>query len=112
MDATRQTFLDELYAHGRDVPEALRNVEPEAAELLGVLIRALSARRVLELGTSNGYSTLWLGDAVEATGGNVLTVEIDPARTAQARANVERAGLDAVVECRTQGAGQVLAEQP
>jgi predicted O-methyltransferase YrrM len=89
-----------------------RNLEPETAALLGVLIRALGARRVLELGTSNGYSTLWLGDAVEATGGNVLTVEIDPARTAQARANLERAGLQDVVECRTQGAGQVLSEQP
>ena len=77
-----------------------------------MLIRAQGARRVLELGTSNGYSTLWLGDAAEATGGHVLTVEIDPQRTAQARANLERAGLDAVVECRTQGAGQVLTEQP
>jgi predicted O-methyltransferase YrrM len=76
------------------------------------LIRSIGARRVLELGTSNGYSTLWLGDAVEATGGHVLTVEIDPARTAQARANLELAGLDAVVECRTQGAGQLLTEQP
>jgi predicted O-methyltransferase YrrM len=89
-----------------------RNLEPETAALLGVLIRAQSARRVLELGTSNGYSTLWLGDAAEATGGHVLTVEIDPARTAQAHANVERAGLEEVVECRTQGAGQALAEQP
>jgi predicted O-methyltransferase YrrM len=89
-----------------------RNLEPETAALLGVLIRSIGARRVLELGTSNGYSTLWLGDAVEATGGHVLTVEIDPARTAQARANLELAGLDAVVECRTQGAGQLLTEQP
>ena len=42
----------------------------------------------------------------------MLTVEIDPARTAEARANLERAGLERTVECRTQGAGQVLAEQP
>lgn len=89
-----------------------RNLEPETAALLGVLIRSTEARRVLELGTSNGYSTLWLGDAAEAIGGHVLTVEIDPARTAQARANLELADLDAVVECRTQGAGQLLAEQP
>jgi predicted O-methyltransferase YrrM len=67
---------------------------------------------VLELGTSNGYSTLWLADAVQTTGGHVLTLEIDPARTAEARANLARAGLDAYVECRTQGAGQALTEQP
>src|SRR6478735_827656 len=73
MDSTRQTFLDELYAHGRahdeqreDRLQRLRNVEPETAELLGVLVRAMRATRVLEIGTSNGYSTIWLGDAAEA----------------------------------------------
>jgi predicted O-methyltransferase YrrM len=89
-----------------------RNVEPETAALLAVLVRALGARRVLELGTSNGYSTLWLADAAQATGGHVLTLEIDPARTAAARANLQRAGLDSYVECRTQGAAQALAAQP
>jgi len=72
-----------------------RNVEPETAELLGVLVRATRARRVLELGTSNGYSTIWLADAAEATGGALTSVEIDPARTALARANLARAGLTA-----------------
>jgi predicted O-methyltransferase YrrM len=73
MDETRQAFLDELYAHGRahdeqrdDRLQRLRNVEPETAELLGVLVRAMQAKRVLEIGTSNGYSTIWLGDAAEA----------------------------------------------
>ena len=89
MDATRQTFLDELYAHGRahdeqreDRLQRLRNVEPETAELLGVLVRAMSATRVLEIGTSNGYSTIWLGDAAEAVGGTVLVLEIEAERTA------------------------------
>ena len=109
MDATRQTFLDELYAHGRDVPEALRNVEPETAELLGVLVRALGAQRVLEVGTSNGYSTIWLGDAVEAVGGSVVSVEIDPERTALAQDNLTQAGVDGFVEVRTQDAAEALA---
>jgi len=102
MNAARRAFLDELYAHGRehdaaraDRLERLRNVEPETAELLGVLVRALGARRVLEIGTSNGYSTIWLADAVEATAGALKSVEIDPARTAMARANLGRAGLAA-----------------
>jgi predicted O-methyltransferase YrrM len=85
-----------------------RNVEPETAELLGVLVRATRARRVLELGTSNGYSTIWLADAVEATGGAVTSVEIDPARTAMARANLERAGLAG--ELVTGDAGEALRE--
>ncbi len=84
-----------------------RNVEPETAELLGVLIRAVRARRILELGTSNGYSTLWLADAAEATGGVVTSVELDARRTDMAAANLERAGLQA--ELRTADAGDVLA---
>ncbi len=116
MDATRQAFLDELYAHGRahdeqreDRLQRLRNVEPETAELLGVLVRALGAQRVLEIGTSNGYSTIWLGDAAEAVGGSVLSLEIEAERTAQAADNVAQAGVDAFVELRTADAAEALA---
>jgi predicted O-methyltransferase YrrM len=116
MDATRQAFLDELYAHGRahdeqraDRLQRLRNVEPETAELLGVLVRALGAQRVLEIGTSNGYSTIWLGDAAEAVGGSVLSLEIEAERTAQAADNLAQAGVDAFVELRTTDAGGALA---
>lgn len=115
MDSTRQTFLDELYAHGRaydsqreDRLQRLRNVEPETAELLAVLVRATRARRLLEIGTSNGYSTIWLGDAAQATGGELVSLEIEPARTALARENVARAGVGDVVTLRTEDAGQAL----
>src|SRR3954449_12127368 len=119
MDATRQAFLDELYAHGRAYDEQrqervqrLRNVEPETAELLGVLVRAMHATHVLEIGTSNGYSTIWLGDAAQATGGAIVTLEIDPERTALAREHVAQAGLAEVVELRTQDAGAALRAFP
>ena len=116
MDDTRQTFLDELYAHGRahdeqreDRLQRLRNVEPETAELLGVLVRAMRATRVLEVGTSNGYSTIWLGDAAEAVGGTVISLEIEPDRTAQAASNLTEAGVKAFVDLRTQDAAEALA---
>ena len=115
MDDTRQTFLDELYAHGRahderyeDRLQRLRNVEPETAELLGVLVRSMQATRVLEIGTSNGYSTIWLGDAAEAVGGTVLSLEIEAERTAQAVDNVAEAGVADFVELRTQDAAEAL----
>jgi predicted O-methyltransferase YrrM len=116
MNAERQAFLDELYATSRAHDEALtdrlqrfRNVEPETAELLGVLVRAMQARRVLEIGTSNGYSTVWLADAAEAVGGTVLSLEVEPERTALARENLEQAGVGGFVEPRTQDAGEALA---
>jgi predicted O-methyltransferase YrrM len=83
-----------------------RNVEPETAELLGVLVRAAGSRRVLELGTSNGYSTIWLADAAEAVGGSVISVDVDPGRVALARENLELAGL--VVELRVEDAADTL----
>jgi predicted O-methyltransferase YrrM len=118
-DPARRAFADDLYAAGRehdarhaDRLARWRNVEPETAEMLGVLVRAKDAKRVLEIGTSNGYSTIWLADAAEATGGRVVTLEIEPARTALARENLAAAGLEARVELRTEDAGQALRAFP
>ncbi len=119
MRPERRSLAAEVFAAGRDYDAAqtkrldrLRNVEPETAELLGVLVRAARARRILEIGTSNGHSTLWLADAAEAVGGHVETLDIDPRRTDQARANLQRAGLGAIAACRTIGAAQALGEYP
>jgi predicted O-methyltransferase YrrM len=76
--------------------------------MLGVLIRATSARRILEIGTSNGYSTIWLGDAAEATGGRVISVDVDGGRTELARATLREAGLSERVELRTEDAAATL----
>jgi predicted O-methyltransferase YrrM len=119
VNGERRAIAAEVFAAGRDYDagqsnrlDRLRNIEPETAELLGVLVRAARTRRILEIGTSNGHSTLWLGDAAESIGGHVETLDIDPRRTRLALANLERAGLTAVVECRTVGAAQALAEYP
>jgi predicted O-methyltransferase YrrM len=111
----RRALLEDLYAESRehdarqeDRLARFRNVEPPTAELLAVLVRSANARRVLEIGTSNGYSTIWLADAVQATGGGLVSLEIDPARTALARENLERAGLGSLVDLRTRDAGEAL----
>lgn len=116
MDASRRVMAARLYEAGREHDRAeadrvgrLRNVEPATAELIGVLIRATWARRILELGTSNGYSTIWLADAAEATGGHVLSVDVDPVRSGLARANLAEAGLADRVELRTEDAAATLA---
>ena len=94
MDKARRRLADALYANSKEHDESrsdrlerFRNVEPPTAELLGVLIRATGARRILELGTSNGYSTIWLADAAKDTGGMVVSVDADAGRTDLARQN-------------------------
>src|SRR3954447_14075805 len=98
MDDSLQALIDDLYRAGRehdatkeDRLERLRNVEPETARLLSVLVRAVRPRQMLEIGTSNGYSTLWLAEAARAVGARLLSVELDAGRTARARENLTRA---------------------
>ena len=117
MDEQLASLLEELYARGRafdqNEPDRLkrwRNVEPDTARLMSVLIRVLTPSRILELGTSNGYSTIWLAEAARASGGLVTSVEIDPERSAAARANLVRAGLHRFVELHVQDAAEALAE--
>ena len=110
MDPSRRAIAGEILASAREHDERqadrlnrFRNVEPETAELLNVLVRATRADSILEIGTSNGYSTIWLADA----GGHVTSVDIDADRTELARANLARAGLE--VELRTEDAAETLA---
>ena len=113
MDAARRELAAEIHAAAseHDAAQAdrldrYRILEPETAELLAVLVRATGARRLLELGTSIGYSTIWLADAAEAVGGTLVSVELDPERSATARANLERAELTA--DLRVGDAGEAL----
>lgn len=72
-------------------------VAPVNAKFLHLLARIAGARRVLEIGTLGGYSTIWLARAVSA-GGRVVTIEAEPANARVARANLERAGVADRVE--------------
>jgi len=62
-----------------------------------VLARAIGARRILELGTLAGFSTIWLARALPA-GGTLVTLELDPDRARIARENIDRAGCGGAVE--------------
>jgi predicted O-methyltransferase YrrM len=117
MDGARRAIAEELLERSREHDAAqadrlarFRNVETDTAELLAVLILATKAKRILELGTSNGYSTLWLADAAERGGGQVTSIDFDAERTAMAAANLERAGL--AVELLSGDAGEALRDAP
>jgi caffeoyl-CoA O-methyltransferase len=73
------------------------NVSPEDGRLLRVLTESIGARHVVEVGTSTGYSGIWLALALRGTGGRLTTFEIDPERAAIARENFNRAGFQDLV---------------
>ncbi|MDT3486325.1 O-methyltransferase [Stenotrophomonas maltophilia] len=86
------------------------NITPETGEFLSVLVRFGTARRVLEVGTSNGYSTLWLAEAAAAIDGHVTTLEFAEDKAAMARANFARSGLAEHITLVHGDAGQWLAQ--
>jgi predicted O-methyltransferase YrrM len=74
-------------------------VSPPQGKLLHILVRSLSARRILEIGTLGGYSTIWMARALP-TDGHVLTLEAEAKHAEVARANFARAGLTDRIEVR------------
>jgi predicted O-methyltransferase YrrM len=84
-------------------------VSPLQGKLLELLIRSAGASRVLEIGTLGGYSTIWMPRALaERPGARLVTIERDERHARVARANIERAGLGAVVELEIGAALDVL----
>ena len=73
--------------------EFLIPVGPETGTVLNLLIKSLVQPRILELGTSYGYSTVYLAEAARATGGHVTTLELAPEKSAHAARELARAGL-------------------
>ena len=84
------------------------SISPQNGRFLSILVRATKAKSVLEIGTGNGFSSLFLGYALKDTGGKLLTIEIDPNRVAIAKENIKRAGLDDVIEITQGDAHQIV----
>jgi len=89
-------------------PRRMLNITRDTGEFLTVLVRATLARRVLEIGTSNGYSTLWLASAARAIGGSVVTIERSEYKVALAAANFARSGLSTFISLVHDDADRVL----
>ena len=105
MDDTLLGLLERLAQLGEDNdaretarPRRMLNITRDTGRLLWILVQATRATRILEVGTSNAFSTIWLGDAARATGGRVTTLELDPDKVALAHANLAAAGLEELVE--------------
>ena len=117
MDNVLESLKMELERFGEENDNAsiersgrMLNITRDTGEFLSLLIRAMAARRILEIGTSNGYSTLWLAEAVRATGGMVTTVEVAEYKFRLASANFARSGLASIVKPVHDDAARVLQQ--
>ncbi|CEP36482.1 MULTISPECIES: O-methyltransferase [unclassified Halomonas] len=115
MSETLKELLTELEQFGQqndaaisERPRRMLNITRDTGEFLSVLVQATNAQRVLEIGTSNGYSTLWLAQAVQRVGGQVTTVELSEYKLEMAARNFERSGLSKVITQQRGEAGGLL----
>jgi len=94
-DAALEAALQANAATG--LPEI--DVAPNQGQFLQILAQMLRARRILEIGTLGGYSTICLARALPSTG-KLITLELSPKHAAVAQSNIDRAGLASLVEIR------------
>jgi predicted O-methyltransferase YrrM len=114
MSNTEWTKVDEYYSNlfmGRDpvLEQALENsaaaglpainVAPNQGKLLFLVAKAMGSRKILEIGTLGGYSTIWLARALPPNG-RLITLELNPTHAEVAKRNITRAGLEKVIEIR------------
>jgi predicted O-methyltransferase YrrM len=92
--------------------EFLLPVGRAAGTLINLIVKEGKARRILEVGASYGYSTIWLAEAARAVGGRVISLELRPAKTEYARAQLVQAQLEDFVEFRVGDALASLAQLP
>jgi Predicted O-methyltransferase len=92
--------------------EFLLPVGRAAATLMNLIIKEAEAPRILEVGSSYGYSTIWLAEAARATGGKVISLELRAAKVEYARAQLARAQLENFVEFRIGDALDSIGQLP
>ncbi|OZI71320.1 O-methyltransferase [Bordetella genomosp. 12] len=116
-----ETRMDEERAAPRVEPpggrdggqdQRMRAIGPETGQLLNILVKSLHEPRVLELGTSFGYSGIWLAEAARATGGRVITTELHAYKSHYARDMAAKAGLADYVDFQIGDALALIAALP
>ena len=96
-DEAEKKILDVLEDMRENQSRGMMNVPLEDGRLLRLLAEASGAKHIVEIGTSNGYSGLWMLLALRTTGGKLTTYEINRERAALARENFDRAGVGDMV---------------
>lgn len=112
--ASERAELETLRAQGVEQVRAaagrlMLDTGAQAGAVLNMMVRLTGAQRVVEVGGSVGYSTLWLAEAAQATGGVVISIELDPSKNQEQRANLAKAQLSDSADLRVGDADEILA---
>jgi len=107
METKLKITLDQL----EKTSEEFWNISHQTGNFISMLIKAMNAQKVLELGTSNGYSALWITDALKYTGGHLTTIEFWEKRQCLARQYIEDCGLSDYVTFKTGQAYDVIKDE-
>jgi predicted O-methyltransferase YrrM len=120
-DAQTLTVLQNIEAFGRsndaretDRARRMLNLERSTAELIHILVLSSARKRILEIGTSNGYSALWLGSALRKIpqAQPLLTIEHDAGKVQQARLNIANAGFSETITVHEGSATEIVRNLP
>jgi len=90
--------IQKLLGDIREADKGLLAVSEADGQFLRLLIVSNRTKHALEIGAASGYSAIWMGMGLRQTGGKLVTIEYDPQRAREAKANVEKAGLADVVQ--------------
>ncbi len=119
MEREREALLERLKRFGEendarvtDRADKMLNITRDTGLLLWMVLRAMKPAQVLEIGTSNGYSTIWWADALSDAAQELVTLEINPKKAELARRNFKEAGVESRVTLLVEDAGSYLKRAP
>lgn len=106
----RLTAQAEAERGDRTIPpqDRMLAITPDTGKFFEILLRDMGARDILEVGTSVGYSTLWMARAVAGNGGRITTIEQNPSKVARAKKNFAEAGTADIIQIKEGNALDVL----
>jgi predicted O-methyltransferase YrrM len=105
IDNSQLKVIEEGYRTRDDV---VPHIGPEVGKILGLILRAIDAKRAMEFGTCIGYSTIWLAEAMRDTGGRLLAIESRKEFFNEAKENIQAAGLTDYVDLKLGDASSII----
>lgn len=106
----KRSRLEESDQIDVDHDDRMLAITEDTGQFYNLFLKAIKAKKVLEIGTSVGYSTIWFAEAVSENKGRIISIEQNPSKIARAKANFKEAGVDSIIENLQGKAIQILNE--